>query len=268
MKPAFIDFHPCVLWKHGELHVRSLPTVQCCRTLLFQSTFSLVLPWQMFTAGWVEWRPVGSRVFTARAVLSVSEASRDPLRVPAVFACWQQRQARKMGARRDDMWQRLHARLAGTRQACESSGLLQHCQTLLFIALGLAPENKQKKKIITSAVWLRYVWEDLTFLTFWQFWRIIFSLTASKKIYKFLILMQINAGMFQNRPGWLRFSGLRNDWCDFLEWKFNQQTSRWDTGRVKQKKSARRKWPASQARRTREVVTARLVCSRLLRARC
>lgn len=110
------------------------------------------------------------------AVLSVSEAFCDPLHVPAVFACWQQRQAGKMGARRDDMWQRLHARLAGTRQACESSGLLQHCQTLLFIALGVAPENKKKKKIITTTVTLGYAWEDSTFWPFDNFDKLSFLL--------------------------------------------------------------------------------------------
>lgn len=62
-----------------------------------------------------------------------------------------------MGGRRDDMRQRLHARLAGTQHACESSGLLRRRQTLLFIALGAAPENKNKKKITTTTVLFAFV---------------------------------------------------------------------------------------------------------------
>lgn len=43
--------------------------------------------------------------------------------------------------RRDDMWQRLHARLAGTQHASESSKAPQHHQTPWFIALAPAPRG-------------------------------------------------------------------------------------------------------------------------------
>lgn len=39
----------------------------------------------------------------------------------AVFDSWQKRQTGKMGKRRDDMWQRLHARFAGTQYVPKSS---------------------------------------------------------------------------------------------------------------------------------------------------
>lgn len=66
------------------------------------------------------------------------------LSVSAVCGRWQKRQTAKMGGRRDDMWQRLYARLAGTQYAPESSEPLWHHQTPRFIALAAAPRGKFK----------------------------------------------------------------------------------------------------------------------------
>lgn len=106
-----------------------LPSIFCC--------FGKVYGWMDgWVAGWIDGIIFLFGDWTAVPVCSEASC------VSAVFGCWQQRQAGKMGVRRDDMWQRLHARLAGTQYACESSKPPRHHQTPRFIALATAPAPK------------------------------------------------------------------------------------------------------------------------------
>lgn len=58
-----------------------------------------------------------------------------PVNFSAISDNWQKRQTEKIGGRRDDMWQRLHARLAGTQHASESSEPQRRHETQWFTAL-------------------------------------------------------------------------------------------------------------------------------------
>lgn len=121
------------------------------------------LSFQPIFCGWLGGR-VSSWQWGLRrpAALSLSGGPAALLSVsPLSCARWQQRQAGKMGARRDDMWQRLRARLAGTQRARESPALLERRRTLLFMPLGSAPRDNEK--IITTTVS-----RESTFRQLWQ----------------------------------------------------------------------------------------------------